>query len=393
LFAALAGGLPVWAATTRETVDSSEVATEVRIGDEGVRVRKRGHAVDEARIGHNRRRATVEVDTGDSTEPIIDIDTDNPNDIVRFGANITVGPGKKIDGDVVAIFGSIDVAGEVMGQVVAVGGDVNVRPSGIIHGGAVAVGGVVNEATGSTITGQNVSVGVGPLRLLSLLGILIGGSVILTFVLYMMLMVVALIVLVLARNRMEGTLEAYDHRMGKCIVYGFLLTLAFVPVLVLLCITIIGIPVAILLPFVYALASLVGVACSGIYLGRRLRPGLTAGWAALLGLGSLVVMGWIGSALSHVPVLGILGAVLHLIAGFGWFWAYLAGLGAIWLTRFGNPKRVARLRGETPSAASTVVPPPPAPPDESVTSTWVPPDPIPPLPQLPPTPDITPPAS
>jgi len=149
--------------------------------------------------------------------------------------------------------------------------------------------------------------------------------------------------------------------MGKSIIYGFLLTLAFLPALLLLLITVIGIPVAILLPFVYCLASLAGVACSGIYLGRRLRPGLSAGLAALLGLGSLVMMQWIAGALSHVPVLGLLGVVLHLIAGLGWLWAYFAGLGAIWLTRFGDPKRVARLREQPPPAASAPSTPPPSP--------------------------------
>lgn len=385
-----------WSVAQEGSVDTSGIATEVHIDDEGVQVHKKGGT------SGRQIRITTKGQGGEVPTPPIPPDIDitvgedsNANDIVRFGSDITIHPGKKIDGSVVAIGGDITVLGEVMEDVVSIGGNVDVKPSGVIHGDAVAVGGNVNEEVGSTINGENVSIGFSALKLLGLFGLLAGiGSFGAAIGLLLVLVMVGVIALILARTRMEAMLSSYDSHMGKFFLNGFLCTLAFGPLFILLLITIIGIPVAILLPFAYALGGLVGIACSGMYLGRRLRPGSSRGWSAVIGLGVLVLVQWFGGWMSDTGWLRVFGWVLSLIAFVGWMWAGFTGLGAIWVTRFGDPKRVARLRGDIPPASqggegSTAV----AVPAEPAT-TWEVPSVSPPEPQVippptPPAPDPT----
>ncbi len=397
MMALLCGGaLGVWAAGS----DTSGVATEIRITDDGVQLLKNGKRVDDkgVRVTLDKKGAVVDVpgdkDGGSAPEPPEPpgypdgMHDSNANDIVKFGTDVTIRPDRKVDGSVVVIGGSITVYGEVMGDAVSIGGDVNVRGSGRVHGDAVAVGGAVNEDAGSAVSGENVSIGIGALRLLPIVGVLAGiGSILGAIALFFVLLVIAGIALVLARERMDGMQEVYRHEMGKAVVYGGILTLLLGPVCVLLMITIIGIPVAlILLLLAFPLAVLAGIVSSGIYLGRQIRPGLSTGWAAVAGLGALVALQWISGLLSHVPVIGLIGTVLGLVGALGWIWAFFAGLGAIWLTRFGNPLRVGKIRdtfmppmggaGTTAAAGATVPPsPPPSAPLSVTPAVWTPPAP------------------
>lgn len=384
--------------------DTSGVVSEIRITDEGVQVQKNGQRLPL----HGKKGVTISVDTkrgthttrveapdapdtpdtpdtpGNGPDIHVDLGDTNANDIVKFGTDVTIRPGRKVDGSVVAIGGSITIFGEVMQDVVSIGGDINVRPSGNIHGDAVAVGGTVNEDAGSTVSGQNVSIGIGALRLLPIFGVLAGiGSILGAFALFLVLLVIAGIALVLARDRMEGMQEVYTHQMGKAVVYGFIVSLLLLPVSVLLFITIIGIPVAlIILLLAFPVAALAGIVSSGIYLGHRIRPGLSSGWAAVTGLGTLVALQWVSGLLSHVPVIGLLGTVLGLVGALGWIWAFFAGLGAIWLTRFGNPRRLAKIRdaamppmGGMGGSGMGVPPMPPTAAASTTPAVWTPPAP------------------
>jgi hypothetical protein len=79
--------------------------------------------------------------------------------IVHFGSDIHVGRGQHVEGDVVAIGGSIYVDGEVDGDVVAIGGSVTLGRKAEVDGDVVAVVGDVELDRGATIDGDAVSVG------------------------------------------------------------------------------------------------------------------------------------------------------------------------------------------------------------------------------------------
>src|SRR5689334_16096960 len=89
----------------------------------------------------------------------------NGSGIVRLFSDAEVDPGERVDGDVVAVFGSVRVAGEVHGAAVAVFGSVDLLPTARVMGDAVAVGGALREEKGAHVEGQTVQVGFLPFTL------------------------------------------------------------------------------------------------------------------------------------------------------------------------------------------------------------------------------------
>src|SRR4029077_971215 len=87
------------------------------------------------------------------------------NGIVRLFSDAVVGPAERVDGDVVAVFGSVRVEGEVEGSAVAVFGSLDLRRNSLVRGDAVAVGGGLKQSDGSKVEGQSVQVGFLPLTL------------------------------------------------------------------------------------------------------------------------------------------------------------------------------------------------------------------------------------
>lgn len=80
----------------------------------------------------------------------------NDEGIFRFFGNVQIDENEMIDGDVVAMKGTVELAGEVEGDVVAVFGDVILSPSAYVNGDVVSVGGKIKRRIGSTVTGDIV---------------------------------------------------------------------------------------------------------------------------------------------------------------------------------------------------------------------------------------------
>lgn len=85
-------------------------------------------------------------------------DADVGDAVVAIGGN-AIARGKAGDA-VVAIAGNAEAYGEVRDAVVAVMGNVKIGPAGIVHGDVVAVGGIVEVADGAQIKGRIVEVSV-----------------------------------------------------------------------------------------------------------------------------------------------------------------------------------------------------------------------------------------
>src|ERR1041385_5846935 len=99
------------------------------------------------------------------------------------------------------------------------------------------------------------------LKLLSLLGV---WSIGLAISFFLILLLCVGMTIALARNRLTGVLEAENRRMVASIMAGFIITLLILPAAILLCVTVIGIPAAILLVMAYPLACVIGIVVSGI---------------------------------------------------------------------------------------------------------------------------------
>jgi len=279
-----------------------------------------------------------------------------------MGSDIVVDSTDVVDDAVVAVFGNVTVRGHVSGDVVAVLGSVTLEPGSVVEGDAVAVGGALDQAPDAVVHGQSVSLsflpiraGVRPLRAIAI-------SLLLAWVIAMF---VGAVLAMLLPKRFTRMAQTVSERTGASLLFGVLLPPMLVLAAVLLVVTLIGIPVAAALPFVYLLAVWVGTVASAYLLGcRALRRELGDGI-----VGPVLA----GTGIIAIPfVVGVVLAGTHGIAGgLGLFFPLLGvllatslaviGSGAVFVSRFGSdppPPRTLAAAAPPPVAPAPPMPPP-----------------------------------
>jgi hypothetical protein len=285
---------------------------------------------------------------------------------VRFGGDVAVAEDEAIDDDVVAILGSARVNGRVDGNVVAVAGSIHLGPKANVRGDVTAVGGSVERADGTVVTGQINEIQIARPRFGPIMSIRpwrewhwfgdtvrnpFGGSVDLVATLVRIGLVGLLAALMVAVlpvpvQRVSDRVAAEPWRAG---FVGLAAQLLFVPLLVItvviLAVSIIGIPLLLLVPFgliavaVALIMGFAGASCAiGRWIGQRAGSGvpgllvsLVIGLAVVFALSVIVRF----AGLAGLPVRIVLGAVL--VAGFlVEYVAWTVGLGGVLLSRFGR---------------------------------------------------------
>ena len=280
-------------------------------------------------------------------------------DRVRVGGSVTIDEGEVVDGDVVAVGGPVTVSGEVRGDVVAVGGGVTLGPHAVIGGDVTAVGGPLHRDPGAQVSGQARAVSLGEIDLsrwtwrrnpVGLWWTSVLGSAFAfvgTLVRVAVLCLFAALVMLFARDYVERAALVATAEPIKAGAVGVAVQVLFVPLLivtiVVLVMTIVGIPLLLALPLVMlglAIAWLVGFAgvanrLGSVVLQRIGRTGMSPTIVTIVGV--LVVMApvvlsrllGLGGGLLYpfAVVLLVLGAVIEYIA-------WTVGLGAIALVRF-----------------------------------------------------------
>ncbi|HEU4724219.1 MAG TPA: hypothetical protein VFU59_02865, partial [Candidatus Eisenbacteria bacterium] len=280
LAAALAAPVSIGLAQTKTTVKSG--ADSVSSDESGINVRVRetttgGSARIQAKIdraierAHQQAEKSAQIATEagipeppEPPEPP-DFDHSEGNDLVRFGEDITIPEGRVIEGDVMAMGGSITVLGRVKGDAVAFGGTVHVKGKGVVEGDAVSLGGGVVTSDSASVGGSDVSVGKFDFdhmnRMWPMIGAIgmlgTGAWLVKVLVGLMITLFLAWLSLLLLRERLEHAASIVHERFGKSFVMGLLgwvLLVLAIPVgiialvltgvigIVILCITIIGIP-------------------------------------------------------------------------------------------------------------------------------------------------------
>jgi len=303
-------------------------------------------------------------------------------DRVRIMGSVAVEKDEVIDGAVVAVLGSVRVDGEVRNEVVAVLGSIDVGPNGVIRGDAVSVGGRVRRADGAQVRGAVTEVSVGgrgvhlddvddvawrggwaPWAFFAGFGAfprLIG-----TLFHLLLLALLAAIAMLVARPTVEGAAQRVSDEPVKSTAIGVLGQLLVVPVLILagivLAISLIGIPLLLLLPFV--VLFLIALAIAGF-----------AGSAGAVGQWARGRLGW-GPSSPHADVLlGVLIILSPILLGriiglAGWpagpvvFFLVAAGIVVeylAWASGFGAVLTNTYTRWQARRAARLAPPPPPA---------------------------------
>lgn len=287
------------------------------------------------------------------------------NGIVRLFSDARVGPGERVDGDVVAVFGSVRVEGEVTGSAVAVFGALDLRRGAIVRGDAVSVGGGLHEGEGSHVSGQTVQVGFLPLTL-GLPGLPV---VLATIVLgWLVSLFFGWVAAALFPGRLARIAITSSRRTAASLALGVVSGPLALMTALLLLVTVIGIPIAIFLPVVYIGLVYAGQIAATYVLGCKLmRRRLGEGGVTMpLISGSLLVASIFGfgailwetpGVVRTVALFFMLVGVLMLIG------LSTIGTGAFLLSRAGSrPRDIGdgASPGSTPATAAAPGPEAPA---------------------------------
>jgi uncharacterized RDD family membrane protein YckC len=244
-----------------------------------------------------------------------------------LGETRVTGP---VQEDAVAVIGSTYVNSRIGGNAVAVLGDVELGPNADVGGDAVAVGGTITRDPASIVHGETQAVFPGHFRGFEWLRpwvrecLMYGRPLALEsgvgWAWYLALFFLAFYLLLafVFRSGVQQCVQTFDTHPGPSVVAALLTILLSPIVLVLLCITVIGIAA---IPFV-----VVGIFCAGVFgkavmlawigqrcLGRRRVEAMAHPALAVLIGGAIVLL------LYLVPILGF---VVYKLLG-------LLGLGAV----------------------------------------------------------------
>jgi uncharacterized membrane protein len=253
-------------------------------------------------------------------------------DVVRvFQGDLSVPQGQIVQGDVVCVGGSVELlpGSVVQGDAVAVGGSVTVDQGALVMGQAVSVLGKVEVERGGQVMGEHVQVGLGKIlsgrsgRHHSWLGGLGVFGFFPTIALFALTYLIGLVMLRMWPERVRNVGFAMFENPVRSFTVGFLCWLLLLPLTVLLAISLVGIPLIPLLPVMVFLSIVIGLSSFALRIGESLPagPGQRFVPPAALGMGMTVLL-----LLAFVPWLGI--SLLALLQFFA--------LGASVSSRFGR---------------------------------------------------------
>ncbi len=281
----------------------------------------------------------------------------------------------EVDGDVAVINGDLELYGEIEGDVAVIGGDAKLYSGSKIEGDFAVVGGKIYKEEGAKIEGVMTEASIGPFKvLLKFIPPLISvpgkveihedkqaeekGKIVVKvdrkgfkplktiFVIIwgVSLSLLALIIGLIIPAPVENMNMFIEKKAGYSFLTGFLAEILFVPVIILLAMSILGIPIIPFFIIAFILALLLALVPSSLFTGKILKKNLTflpnkpyiLSFTGLL----FVFVIWILGSLLNIgdSILGIFGLVITLIAIFILYLYFTFGLGSIILSRLGTRK-------------------------------------------------------
>ncbi|MDK2799509.1 MAG: hypothetical protein PWQ70_1128 [Clostridiales bacterium] len=180
-----------------------------------------------------------------------------------------------INGDVVAVLGNVNVESEVTGDVVAVLGNVILGPRAYVYGDVVAIGpGGIQKSPGSQVSGDSVGINFGSFNLprfrINVPPLFTRDSQMFDFlgnIGFIIISLFSLLIIAVAGQQVQNISESVEEHMIRKLVIGTIIFLGFPIIAILLAITIIGVPVAIIF---FGIAFLLGFSAFCVYIGRKI---------------------------------------------------------------------------------------------------------------------------
>lgn len=249
------------------------------------------------------------------------------HNVIKFGSDVNITKDMVVD-EVVVIGGNVSVSGRVNGNVIVVGGSVDVAPTAFIGREIVVVGGDLARDPASTIKGKVTQVHV-PAFVPSVNTMLKSGWVTLWATVSTLVLIgflgLAVLLMAFIPSNISNAVNALQDSFGMMLLWGVMWAVLIIPIAALLAISIIGILLIPLEILLVVLALVVGYIAAAIFIGKNVLDRFSKRAIpfvdAIVGIIILFVIGF-------VPVAGPIIKAVFLTAGFG----------AVITTRFGTSK-------------------------------------------------------
>lgn len=241
--------------------------------------------------------------------------------VLVIGGDVIIEGNSTVMGDVVALFGSLKVDGRVNRNIVSVLGNIDISSKASVIGDCAVILGKLNAAD-SVILGKQVVVALPASfekgKFLPIITTTVISLLVIMYIIYCL-------VYFIFTKRTEKITNAILEDLGRRFLIGFLINIAFIPLVIILIITVIGIFIIPILVIAYIALNLIANVALALTVGKKLtgdntKDGCVNPYISLLS-GFLVVF-----ILSIVPVIGWL---FYLVS-------YCIALGAAVDTRLGQ---------------------------------------------------------
>lgn len=281
---------------------------------------------------------------GDKLAVMSDVDIAKGQEV--SGSVVCIGGKATIDGtvhgDVVVIAGKLEMSGSAEGTVVGIATKAVLREGARVGGDLVNVGGALDRRSDVSVGGQTVNVGLGRWAAhfpgsLGTIGLFLIWA---AFIKLVVVFVALLLLAVFVPGRIQVLSADVPLHPFMAFLAGLGGYIALVVVMVLLCVTLIGIPAAMLLYFVFVVVKWLGLAGIFHFVGQRIGR-MMGREMSLLGA---ILLGFLPFALLRFLPL--------CIGSFLWLVLEVLAVGYVVLTRAGG-------RPYTPPRPAPAVPSPP----------------------------------
>ena len=269
-----------------------------------------------------------------------------------------------VNGDAVIINGDLELHGTVNGDAVVLGGNAKLCKESHVKGDMVAVGGKVEKEEGAIVDGNVVMTDIGPLKhlfkLIPGVASLPGGtsgikiekhyktgfpkSYLMLLVWGIALSIFIMLFTIIFPSSSETMTLYLEKRPGRAFFTGLLGQILFIPAILFLVLSIIGI---LLVPFfviAYPIALLIGLTAPSLFIAKRITGDVSFfhnrnHFLSFMGLFILFIVFFVGEWLRiGGSALTVLGTVISILTIFIFYLYFTFGLGCLILSKLGTRK-------------------------------------------------------
>jgi hypothetical protein len=274
---------------------------------------------------------------------LIEKDSAINGDVVLIGGNLTISG--NISGNVAIIGGNLTISGKIDGDIAVVGGQAALSESADVSGNIATIGGQVEKDPGAKVSGKIVDnapvVGIPPIPEVpnapTIPNVPIAPKVNINFnplweivnvtLLALAVAAIGMLLTLFLQPQLERVADAITRQPVMAGSFGLLAVVVTPLALLIMFITLIMIPVALVVAIIVTLAWLFGMVALGQEIGERFTKAINQIWAPVLSTGA-------GTFL-----LVLISGFIGLIPCFGWMLVFvltLFAIGGVAMTWFGT---------------------------------------------------------